>query len=192
MRIGRIEDLDLDAEAVAAFAELVHHLRHGRAGKPWCTWAVASLDARIFLIGDARGQGQLARFESVITRTADSFAAACTAQHHADGTKVGNNPHATLTILLERGLPLEPSENALQGLRPELLRRGMMMALLHPESPLRALTPGPEGYPYRISHPFLTVRWAVPGDEVFVGINPELAALLSAWLRSGKVNQEGT
>lgn len=188
MRIGHLGQLTLEPDATTAFAELVRHLYHGRAGKPWCTWAVAALDGGTFFVADARGHAGLDRFEDVVRATADAFEAACLQQSHPP-LFVRASPGRTypaLTVLLRKQVLLEPAEQSLHALRPELLRRGLMMGLLHPRSSLRPLTPGAKGFPYRVSHPFLTVRWAVPGDEVFVGINPTLAGLLAAWFRLGE------
>jgi hypothetical protein len=153
---------------------------------------VAALDGGTFCVADARGHCGLDQFEQVIRATADAFVAACPlqSQKQLSGRTSPDGPHFTLTVLLPKGLPLEPVEKSLQVLRPELLRRGLMMGLLHPHSSLRPLTPGAGGFPYRASHPFLTVRWAVAGDEVFVGINPELAALLATWLRLQQGSEE--
>src|SRR5262245_5033454 len=98
MHMGRLGELDLDAEAAAAFAELVQHLRHGRDGKPWCTWAVASIEACTFLIGDARGQCQEIRIENVITGTANAFSAACSGQHQGQPCGSRNDPRSTLPL----------------------------------------------------------------------------------------------
>jgi hypothetical protein len=168
MHVGQLGQIELDGEATAGFADLVRHLYRGRAGKPWCAWAVAALDGGTFLVADARGHGSVDRFEEVINTTADAFVAARPLQRQdlRSGRTSADGPQPTLTVLLPKGLPLEPAEKSLQVLRPALLRRGLMMGLLHPDSSLRPLTPGAWGFPYRVSHPFLTVRWAVPGDEV--------------------------
>lgn len=190
MRARQLAELELDPEAAAGFVDLVRHLYCGRAGKPWCTHAVAAIEGRTFLVADARDY-DVNQFDEIIQATANAFVAACPplSQERLSVRTSRDGPHPTLTALLPEGLPLKPAERTLQHIRPALLQRGLMMGLLHPDSSLHPLTPGADGFPYRVPHPFLTVRWAVPGDEVFVRINPELAALLAAWLRlrlSGK------
>lgn len=168
----------LDAVAAEAFRQLEAHIRHGRDGFAWCRWAVQSLDSGTFLVADVRSLGGEATLDAIISLTADTFRASCPLRA---GATPDGSPRDSLTVLLREDIPCGGAEEVLQRQRPALLRHGVVAGLLHPESALRPLTPGPDGMPYRVGWPFLTVRWAVAGDEAFVGINPELCALLKAW-----------
>ncbi len=169
----------LDAVAAEAFHQLEAHIRHGRDGFAWCRWAVQALDSGTFLVADARSVDGGWALDAIIALTADTFCTSCPLH---TGAPPDGAPRDTLTVLLRKDIPRAEAEDVLQRQRPTLLRRGLMAGLLHPESTLRPLTPGPEGMPYRVGWPFLTLRWAVADDEGFVGINPELRALLKAWM----------
>lgn len=180
LQVGSLSSAPLDEEARKAFDSLEQHLRKGRDGAPWCRWAAQAIDQGTFFVADARAFAGTEAFCALITLAADAFIRQCPPPNtdaFADWTAI-----STLTVLLRDDLPLVEAEEIVQGQRATLLRRGLMVGLLHPQSTLRPLTPGPDGLPYRATRPFLTVRWAVSGDEVFVGINPELSSLLRVWL----------
>ena len=187
LEVSPLGTLQLSQCATQAFDTLVEHLRNGRGGAPWCVWAVHALDQGGFWIGDARELGHRG-FASIVSLAAEAFVKHCPPP---DTDCVRAVVHRnSLTVLLADDVPWEDAEDTLQRERPNLLRRGLMVGLLHPRSTHAALTPGPDGTPYRMESPFLTIRWAVPEDELFVGINPELTHLLRRWISRTNINRE--
>jgi hypothetical protein len=187
--VGPLGSFQLDTDATDAFLALENHLRRGRDGAPWCVWAVHALDRNAFWVGDARKLGDTG-LGTIVALAAEAFVKRCPApdRHRLPEDALLN----TLTVLLRDDIPCDDAEKILQEERPALLRRGLMAGLLHPRSTHRPLTPGPSGMPYRTDSPFLTVRWAVTADELFVGINQELRALLQTWTMRRQEDHETT
>lgn len=187
MNIQPLCEADFDEEASKAFGALVKHLRFGRMGSPWCAWAVQSIEHGTFLVCDLGELKVVGAFEEAISLVAESFV------EHCMNTKTGLNrdstgfdPSTSLTALIRNLLPFAEVDSILQQKRASLLRRGLMMGLLHPDSPFGPLTEGPTGRPFQTDYTFLNARWAVAQDEVFVSVNPELNELLSMWIKRSK------
>jgi hypothetical protein len=185
LQIGRLGTLPLDMDATRAFLNLMNHLSRGRDGNPWCVWSVRAMERNSFWVADARMLRGI-DFRGVIMLAADAFVKHCQVPYQLSCPQEA--PINALTILLPDEIDYNEAEEILQRERRALLTRGLMAGLLHPLSTHRPLTPGPFGMPYRTDSPFLTIRWAVAADELFVGINPELLALLRTWTTSQKEN----
>lgn len=179
MNIWLYRDSSTDSEVFKAFATLIEHLSRGREGRAWCSWAVQAWEQNRFWIGDARSL-KGTKIEAIVDLMADTFVS-----HFPSPFEKGfenEDTLNTLTVLLDDDTPYEPTESVIQAKRRELLERGLMIGFLHPDSSHRSLSLGPSGTPYRVPRPFLTLRWAVPGDVRFVEINPTLRALLDDWI----------
>lgn len=187
MEIWRFGDCIDDPKLARAFESLVQHLCYGREGHPWCPWAVRALEENRFWCGDARSLGP-ERFEIIVDAIANTFET-CFPIPISGNRAVGAELNS-LTILLRDDTEYDDAEVVVQGKRADLLARGMMVGLLHPRSMHRALSLGPPGVPYRTPDPFLTIRWAVPDDILFVGVNPKLRMLLDNWIRRCESHME--
>ena len=175
----------LESEATQAFERLLQYLGSGRGGQPWCQWAIDSVRQNRFLVADGRSLDR--RDLTVIVRKlASLFVDHCSQRGDSvrpsqDAPKSDGHLDS-LTVLLHDSIDLESLDQITHALRPALLDKGVMAALLHPRSRLTPLSPGPAGRPYCTQEPFLTFRWAVPQDRLFVAINPDLSARLTRWL----------
>lgn len=186
LKVSPLQSANLSPATFEVFSALDRQLRNGRHGKTWCRWAVRSLEKGSFLVADATALGGLSRLEVIVALTADAFESTCP----PPSVKSRGLPPSSLTVLLRDDIPHGSAEELLHSARPHLLERGQMMALLHPDSQLTPLTAGPPGRPYHAPHIFLTTRWAVPDDRIFVDINPTLLERLERWLaRTQEVDQ---
>lgn len=172
----------LDPEATSAFRGLIRHLTEGRQGEPWCRWVVETIADGAFLVGDAREMGGIERIDEILDAVVQAFLQEVPNHEPSNPTQDNNRTHPSLTVLLQSDFPLEPAEKEISRCRPSLLRRGIMAAIVHPDSQHKPLTPGPPGAPFWAPEPFLTVRWTVPDDTIFVGVNPRLQEIHETWL----------
>ena len=166
----------LSSSAYLAFEGLRQHLVAGRQGHPWCRWAVYALDTGTFYVSDGRGLA-LETLEQIVKLLADTFVAL------SETNATQNKNQMTLTLLIDSKYSSDAMEHAVQDTRRTLLERGLMVGVLHPRSELFALSEGPPGVPYRTAACFITVRWAVRADTLFVSGNPILEQLLDEWLQ---------
>ena len=169
-------DAVLREDARRRFEAMIRELEQGNDGRPWCGYAVDSVRRNRFLVADARfwfeNDGLALAIESI----------AALFQRCVPFKGVEASRPDTLTALLDGEFPL--IDDAVHERRRWLLRRGLMMAALHPKSHLRPLGRNVDknARPFRSDGTFLSVRWAVPADRAFTGKDPDLAALLDQWL----------
>lgn len=180
MDIQPLRHAKLSDDARRAFAELEVHLTQGRDGGAWCRWVARSIDAGKFFVGDAIAIATVEALAGLVDEAASAL---------SEISAGVPNPAVSLTLRVG-AVPGDASQQLLQGRRLDLLRRGVMVALLHPEAQFGALSPGPKGTPYATSDAFLTFRWAMPQDALFVDVNPTLAAALEEFLRSGPLRTD--
>lgn len=150
------------------FNELARHLRDSR----WCRWSTVSMDRGLAL-------GTVARHALSPELVAVSVAAFTT---RFPWTADRSHLFASLSVLLPSDSRPAAFEIELQEMRASLLERGLMCGLLHPKSQLRTLQDGRVGYPFRTSDSFLSLRYSVPEDGVFLSVNDELSKVHRAWL----------
>ena len=163
------ERLVSDSVVRERFGWLISHLASPKSKTsdgPICPWAGHAVGSKRFFVGDAR------RFPSSLAGLLDAM------DHTADqyrGSSVftpGELHPTTLTVLLNDGLQAETIEEGLQLRRPLFTPEGLMLGALDPYNTLTSLA-GADGFPYRAPWNFLTVRWMVPGDYVFLDLNPQ-------------------
>lgn len=172
----------LPSPTAAAYAGLIEHLTIGNQGRPWCRWVEACVRNGQFFVTQAIEAASRDAFVELIATLGKSFCAL------SPNPKQSCAP-AALTALLSTHPDADSAETILMERRSELVERGLMMAILHSGSTLRSLSRDAPGHPYRADHFFITVRWAVQEDEIFVRINPDLSQKLKSWLASINHNQ---
>ena len=163
-------------DARKQFEGLIGALQQGNGGRPWCAYAVESLKRRRFLVADARSRFTTGGLASTIKSVAALF------ERSVPFKGVEASRADSLTVLIDVDCVL--IDETVHEKRGWLLRRGLMMAALHPESDLGPLGQTSDGSarPFRSEGTFLSVRWAVPADRTFTRKDKYLDALLEAWL----------
>lgn len=130
-----------------------------------CPWAVQAIDSGRFYIGDARHFGvDIASTSRIVEDMVTEY------QQYGAFSPPEKHP-PTLTALLPDDLSGEVIVAVLEKHRPKLTPIGIMLGALDPVNELRSLTGG-NGYPYQAPWNFFTVRWMVPGDHIFLNLNP--------------------
>jgi len=156
-----------------AFESLYQHLTRGNDGQPWCRWCEPAVDRGTFYVCDARHLG------GSLDQTVRSLGGTLhdLALRNNDGPSFPRSYKLLGWYSLTGWIDVEGKggnkERRIQALRSELLRRGMVVGFVHPESRLKSLT-GAGGYPYRFDESFVNVRFATRKDKVFVEPNKNL------------------
>lgn len=166
----------LREDARNQFEGLIGAMRQGNGGRPWCAYAVESVNRRRFLVADARSWFPTGEVASTIESVAALFERSVPFKG-AEASRADS-----LTLLID--VNCASIDETVHDKRGWLLRRGLMMAALHPESNLRPLgqTSDRDARPFRSEGTFLSVRWAVPADRAFTRKDKHLDALLEEWL----------
>ncbi|MEK8021627.1 MAG: DUF6875 domain-containing protein [Candidatus Parabeggiatoa sp.] len=167
--LGRWKEEALaDKGAEKRFAWLIQHLTSSQGvGKkhPTCPWSEPAIAEGRFFIGDARHFD--IDIDSICYIVEDM---AKVYKNYAPFIPPEKHP-PTLTVLLPYALSGETIVDVLEIYRPKLTPVGIMLGALDPINKLRSLTGG-VGYPYQAPWNFFTIRWMVPGDYIFLNLNP--------------------
>lgn len=170
MRAWRGDTLQ-DPELNKRFRWLIGHLlapQRPGASRPVCKWVRQALNDGRFDIGDARG------FLPVSPDGIDRILASMVEEYRkVKPVFVPGDPHPrTLTVAIPDTFDEQTINDALTRHRDKLTPEGIMVGALDPYNTLLSLTGG-SGCPYRSPYSFLTIRWMVPCDMVFLDLNPE-------------------
>ena len=165
-----------DPEVERRFRWLIYHLSatESPGGKQLCPWAVAAIQEQRFYIGDARNNAaDLAVIGSIVQTMCERY-------RTYDTFRPPNKHPATLTVLIPDAVAGHVIVSVLEEYRRKLTPLGLMLGALDPVNNLRSLT-GRKGCPYVAPWNFLTVRWMVRGDSIFLNLNPEYKTIYSGF-----------
>lgn len=154
---------------------LLHLAGSASGGGGWCRWVADSADHGLFWIGITEAVAT-AGIKSLVFELADLFLGTFP-RPHPEG-----EPQPSLTVLIKGGVSGGDAERFLQDCRLELLKRGTVVAFLHPASDIKTLNRLRRGFPYRTVSSFLTARYAVTADHLFCRPNQSLRLALADWL----------
>jgi hypothetical protein len=156
-----------DSEADRRFQWLISHLSspNGPEGRQICPWAIQALRDGKFFIGDARrAPTDVAGISFVVEDLVLEY------QSISKFEPLNRLPE-TLTVLIPDAVEGKTIESILEMHRPKLTPVGLMLGSLDPFNKLRSLIGGRD-CPYSSPWSFLTIRWMVAGDCVFLNLNP--------------------
>lgn len=163
----------LPVDLATACGDLLNHLNKGNEGSPWCRYAWRAAQQDAFYVCDAR------RVKTPIDRLAVALAEWIAAKSKDDPEgrprTAGKWPSVTGWVRVENS---RQTERSIQSIRASLLRRSIVVGLVHPDSTLRSLVQE-KGYPYRLDQAFLNVRCAVPNDRVFIQSGSEMESIFN-------------
>lgn len=150
------------------FRWLIEHLSRpdGAGGRQVCPWAIVAQQEGRFYVGDARqNPSDASTLAQIIENLVVEY-------RSYDTFRPPNKHPATLTVLIPDQIDGELITAALDRYRRQFTPLGIMLGALDPFNSLRSLTGG-KGCPYVAPWNFLTVRWMVPGDYVFLNLDPD-------------------
>lgn len=157
-----------DATINERFQWLIMHLAspYGYKGSQVCRWSILALNQNRFCIGDARHCGFDANgLADIVEQMLSEY------RGFGSFDPSTSVPH-TLTVLLPDQLKAQSIVSTLDTYRPSLTPQGLMLGALDPYNRLQSLTGG-KGCPYSAPWNYLTLRWMVRGDHVFLNLNPQ-------------------